>query len=249
VGLRAARKSSGKPAVRLPAKTRTSQARPGAAVKITRNPEASRATILKAARNDFVSNGLSGARVDRIAERSGVNKNLIYHYFNSKEDLYLAVLEGIYASLRERQQDRHLRELPPAEGIRRLVEITFDHFVATPDLIRLMSVENINFGKYLRRSRSIKPLYRDLLETLEILLKRGQDEGKFRRGVDAVDLYLSISGLAYFFLSNQHTLSWLLDHDLTGRKRVQKRRQHVVEMVLGYLISNPHDAVQSEQTT
>ena len=68
-----------------------------------------------------------------------------------------------------------------------------------------------------------------------MLLKRGQEEGVFRANVDAVDLYLSISGLAYFFLSNQHTLSWLLDRDLAARRRVLKRRQHVVEMVLSYL--------------
>ena len=114
--------------------------------KVTRNPEASRARILDAARNEFVSNGLSGARVDRIASQSGVNKNLIYHYFGSKDALYLAVLEDIYAGLRERQRDEDLRELPPVEGIKRLVESTFDHFVATPELIRLMSVENIHFG-------------------------------------------------------------------------------------------------------
>lgn len=246
MGAGVAKKLSGKPAAKRTAKRRGSGGRSGALVKITRNPEASRANILQAARDEFVSNGLSGARVDRIAERSGVNKNLIYHYFNSKEELYLAVLEGIYANLRERQQDRHLRGLLPIEGIRRLVEITFDHFVVTPDLIRLMSVENIHFGKYLRRSQSVKPLYRDLLETLEILLRRGQDEGSFRAEVDAVDLYLSISGLAYFFLSNQHTLSWLLDRDLTGRKRVQKRRQHVVDMVLSYLTSQPQSAFHSE---
>ena len=68
--------------------------------KVTRNPEASRARILDAARNEFVSHGLSGARVDRIANHSGVNKNLIYHYFGSKDALYLAVLEDIYAGLR-----------------------------------------------------------------------------------------------------------------------------------------------------
>ena len=204
--------------------------------KVTRNPEASRARILETARNEFVSYGLSGARVDQIASRSGVNKNLIYHYFGSKDALYLAVLEGIYAGLRERQRDEDLRELPPVEGIRRLVESTFDHFVATPDLIRLMSIENIHFGQYLKRSQSIKPLYRGLLDTIETLLKRGQATGIFRSDVDAIDLYLSISGLTYFFLSNQHTLSWLLDRDLTARRRVIKRRQHVVEVVLGYLL-------------
>jgi TetR/AcrR family transcriptional regulator len=203
--------------------------------KVIRNPEASRARILDAARIEFVSHGLSGGRVDRIAAHSGVNKNLIYHYFGSKDALYLAVLERIYADLRAQQQDQDLRGLPPVEGMKRLVSNTFDHFVATPDLIRLMSIENIHYAEHLKSSASTKSLYGGLLDTIRILLKRGQDEGAFRANVDAVDLYLSISGLAYFFLSNQHTLSWLLDRDLAARRRVLKRRQHVVEMVLSYL--------------
>jgi TetR/AcrR family transcriptional regulator len=217
-----------------PSRTKSKTAPKGAG-KITRNPAASRAKILDAARIEFVSHGLSGARVDRIAAQSGVNKNLIYHYFGSKNALYLAVLERIYADLRARQQDPDLRGLPAVAGMQQLVRNTFDHFVATPDLIRLMSIENIHFGEHLKRSRSIKPLYRGLLDTIQILLKRGQDEGVFRADVDPVDLYMSISGLAYFFLSNQHTLSWLLDRDLAARRRVLKRRQHVVEMVLSYL--------------
>lgn len=209
----------------------------------TRNPEATRARILDAARVEFVTLGLNGARVDRIAEKSGVNKNLIYHYFGSKDDLYLEVLEGIYAGLRARQQDEDLRGKPPVEAMARLVANTFDHFVATPDLIRLMSIENIHYGQHLKRSTSVKPLYRHLLETIEDILRRGQAEGAFRQNVDPVDLYLSISGLAYFFLSNQHTLSWLLDRDFAARRRVATRRQHVVDMVLSYLTHIPtHEA-------
>jgi TetR/AcrR family transcriptional regulator len=219
-----------------------------APAKITRNPEASRTKILDAARIEFVSNGLNGARVDRIAEQSGVNKNLIYHYFGSKDELYLNVLEGIYADMRTHQQDEDLRGLPPVEGMKRLVSNTFDHFVATPDLTRLMSIENIHYGANLKSSQMIKPLYRGLLDTIQILLKRGQAEGVFRGKVDAVDLYLSISGLAYFFLSNQHTLSWLLDRDLSARRRVLKRRQHVVEMVLGYLTTIPPEEADGDDT-
>jgi TetR/AcrR family transcriptional regulator len=215
----------------------------GALPKVVRNPEASRAKILEAARIEFVSYGLSGGRVDRIAAQSGVNKNLIYHYYGSKDALYLEVLERIYADLRARQQDENLRGLPPVEGMKRLVSSTFDHFVATPDLIRLMSIENIHYGEHLKRSKSTRPLYSGLLDTIRILLKRGQQEGVFRANVDPVDLYLSISGLAYFFLSNQHTLSWLLDRDLASRRRVLKRRAHVVEMVLSYLTqASPSEA-------
>jgi len=216
--------------------------------KIVRNPEASRAKILDAARIEFVTHGLSGGRVDRIADASGVNKNLIYHYFGSKDALYLAVLERIYADLRARQQDEDLRDLPPVQGMKRLVSHTFDHFVATPDLIRLMSIENIHYAEHLKNSRTTKQLYGGLLDTIRILLKRGQEQGVFRGQVDPIDLYLSISGLAYFFLSNQHTLSWLLDRDLAARRRVQKRRQHVVEMVLSYLTQiSPVNAAGAER--
>ena len=204
-------------------------------VKQTRNAEATRARLLATARVEFVTHGLNGARVDRIAEQSGVNKNLIYHYFGSKDGLYLEVLEGIYAGLRARQEDESLRDLPPVEAMRRLVANTFDHFVATPDLIRLMSIENIHYAANLKCSTGVKPLYRGLLDTISDILERGQADGVFRSEVDPADLYLSISGLAYFFLSNQHTLSWLLDRDLVSAKRVATRRQHVVTMVLSYL--------------
>jgi TetR/AcrR family transcriptional regulator len=203
--------------------------------KAVRNSEASRAKILDAARAEFVTHGLSGARVDRIAERACVNKNLIYHYFQSKEELYLRILEGIYSELRERQRDLEVRDLPPVEGMRALVAHTFDHFVETPDLIRLMSIENIHYAHYLKQSKVVKSLYIPLLQTLKTLLARGQAEGSFRANVDAIDLYLSISGLAYFYLSNRYTLSWIFNQKLDSPKRLAQRRAHVVEMVLGYL--------------
>jgi TetR/AcrR family transcriptional regulator len=197
--------------------------------------DATRARILAAARIEFVGEGLNGARVDRIAERANINKNLIYHHFGSKDALYLRVLEEIYSALRASQKDSEIAQLPPAEGMRALVANTFDHFVATPDLIRLMSIENIHYGRHLKQSPGVKQLYAPLLDTIRDLLARGARDGVFRSGVDPIELYLSISGLAYFYLSNQHTLSWLLDRDLVSARRLGERRAHIVDMVLSYL--------------
>ena len=61
-----------------------------------RNPEATRRKLLAAARREFANSGLAGARVDEIATRAGVNKQLVYHYFGDKDALYLAVLEWVY---------------------------------------------------------------------------------------------------------------------------------------------------------
>jgi len=200
-----------------------------------RDPALSRQLILSAAQDEFAAYGLNGARIDRIASRVGASKNLIYHYFGSKDRLYLTVLESIYRGMREEQDDLALQELPPIEGMRRLVANTFDHFVRSPALIRLMSIENIHFAKHLKKSTSVKPLYGPLLRTIRSLLAKGQDAGVFRRNVDPVDLYISMSGLAYFYLSNLHSLSWIFEQPLDEPKRLQQRRAHVVDVILGYL--------------
>src|ERR1017187_6632186 len=57
-----------------------------------------RARILDAAIRQFSENGLAGARTEQIAEEAGVNKALIYYYFKSKEDLYAAALESVFAN-------------------------------------------------------------------------------------------------------------------------------------------------------
>ena len=200
-----------------------------------RDPALSRQLILSAAQDEFAAYGLNGARVDRIAQRIGASKNLIYHYFGSKDRLYLNALEAIYRQMRAEQDDLALQELPPLEGMRRLVANTFDHFVSAPALIRLMSIENIHFARHLKKSKSVKPLYAPLLRTIRSLLAKGQADGVFRRNVDAVDLYISMSGLAYFYLSNRHSLAWIFDQPLDEPKRLQQRRTHVVDLILGYL--------------
>ncbi|HWP12149.1 MAG TPA: helix-turn-helix domain-containing protein, partial [Ramlibacter sp.] len=70
-----------------------SRAAPMAADERLRDADRSQATILTAARDEFAEHGLGGARMDRIAERAGLNKRLIYYYFEDKEQLFRAVLE------------------------------------------------------------------------------------------------------------------------------------------------------------
>jgi TetR/AcrR family transcriptional regulator len=62
-------------------------------------PPAARDRILRAATQEFSEYGYSGARVNRIAEAAGVNKQLIYHYFGSKEGVYAEVLQEMLTSL------------------------------------------------------------------------------------------------------------------------------------------------------
>ena len=88
------------------------------------DPERTREDILDVATEEFSEFGLSGARVDSIAEKTRTSKRMIYYYYGSKEGLYLAVLERAYRKIRSLESDLQLAELPPEEALRQLIGTT-----------------------------------------------------------------------------------------------------------------------------
>src|ERR1700758_5154759 len=161
-----------------------------------RNPEATRRKLLVAARREFAANGLAGARVDEIAARAGVNKQLVYHYFGDKDALYLAVLEWVYEEIRAQERKLNLEGLPPEQAIRKLIEASFDHLDAHPDFIVLLNDENRGGARHVRGSRKLEAMHSPLVSMVDKILKQGVRDGIFRRGVNPVHLYISIAGLS-----------------------------------------------------
>jgi len=191
--------------------------------------------LLRAAELEFSTQGFSGARVDVIARRAKINKQLIYYHFGDKDSLYQAVLERTYARIREKELDLNLSGDDPVTAMRKLVGFTLDYCVENREFVRLLVNENILEGKFIRRSKVIKQSSSPLLKLLHHTVRRGVELGTFRNDVDPVQLYISIAGLCYFYVSNIYTLSALFGRDLDCPSALRKRRQHVVDVVLGYL--------------
>jgi len=200
-----------------------------------RNPARNQERILKAATEEFARYGLGGARVDRIAARAGANKRMLYYYYGNKEDLFLKVLEARYAHIRRAELGLHLLDLDPVQGMRRMVEFTWNYYLKHPEFLTLLNSENLHRARHLQRSRDIAAMHSPLIALLRDLLLRGERAGKFRKGVDPVQLYISIAGLGYFYLSNRHTLSTIFERDLLAPKNKAERLKHMTELVLGYL--------------
>jgi len=200
-----------------------------------RNPARNQERILKAATGEFARCGLGGARVDRIAARAGANKRMLYYYYGNKEDLFLAVLEASYARIRRAEMGLHLLDLDPVQGMRRMVEFTWNYYLKHPEFLTLLNSENLHRARHLKRSRDIAAMHSPLIALLRDLLLRGERAGKFKKGVDPVQLYISIAALGYFYLSNRHTLSTIFERDLLAPKSKAERLKHMSELVLGYL--------------
>lgn len=191
--------------------------------------------ILAAAEAEFADKGLAGARVDTIAEESGVNKQMIYYYYGSKEYLYLAVLERAYAAMRQSERELNLENLNPMEAIRKLVEFKFSYYAMNPTIIRLLAGENMQNAKFLKQSSRLRDMHISLIDVLQTVLAAGEKNKTVRPGIDPVQLYFSIAALSYFYFANAATLSAAFGRPLASSDELKKRTDHAIDVILTYV--------------
>ncbi len=201
----------------------------------TRNPELTRAALLDAAANEFAQYGFDGARVERIVNTAGCNMRMLYHYFQSKENLYLEVLETVYSDIRQRERGLDLESLPPLEAILQLTHFTWDHIAANRLFIDIGRNENLVGGRFIKNSKAISEMSSPLIRQIDEAVERGLQTGVFQHKVDALQLYISIVALSAHHLTNVHTLSAVFRTDLSSPEWLDARRSHVEVMVLRLL--------------
>ncbi|WP_462402676.1 TetR/AcrR family transcriptional regulator [Pseudomonas sp. Marseille-QA0332] len=200
----------------------------------TRNAALTRENILKVATQEFAEHGYDGASIEAIVLCCQISKNLIYHYFDSKEGLFIEVMERAYGAMRERQNELTLSG-DPVRDMRELVEKSIQHFIDQPDFHLLLSTENLHKAAHIRKSKVISQMFNPLRAALSEILQQGKDQGVFRQDADWVDLYVSISGLGAYFITNRYTLSYVLDVDLSSPERKASRLKHAPDVIMSYL--------------
>ncbi|HSE77217.1 MAG TPA: TetR/AcrR family transcriptional regulator [Alphaproteobacteria bacterium] len=201
----------------------------------TNDPDKTKQDIIAVATHEFAAKGLSGARIDEIADRTRTSKRMIYYYFGSKEGLYLKVLEEAYRQIRNSESELKLEHLSPEEGLAQIVSATFDYHHTHPDFARLVMNENIHEGKYLAKSKMIQRLNVPAIAALHAIYERGVRAGVFRQGLDPVDLHMSISAMCFFNVSNRFTFSTIFKRDMSSPTVLDARRRITVETILRFV--------------
>ena len=209
-----------------------------------RDATATRARILAAATEEFAARGLPDARIEDVAARAGANRRMIYYYFGSKEGLYLAALEAVYAELVEEERKIDVDRLGPVEAIAELVHLKIDHYTNYPHFIAFLNMENLYRARHLKQSKRISEFKTPFTRVIAQVLERGQRAGLFRKGIDPVDLYISICALGYMYFSNRYTLGVIFDRNLTSPSELKKRKATIVDFVTSYLERYPKHLVR-----
>jgi len=198
-------------------------------------PEANRARIVEAAIDEFASRGFKGASMDAIAARTHTTRALINYYFGSKEKLYIAVLEQVYAEIRDAESELDLDHLPPVDAVRRIVEFTYNYYVEHEGFVSLVVAENQARGQHLRKSRAMRTLNRPIIDRLADVIARGQKQGVFRRDIDPVEVHKAIAALGMFNVTNQYTFGAIFQREMGAKGNLAGRREMVTEVIVSYL--------------
>lgn len=198
----------------------------------TRDAEATKNRILLAAKQEFAKNGLAGARVDMIADKAKANKRMLYHYFGSKDNLFTAVLEHAYADIRAAEQKLKLDDLSPEHALETLVRFTWEYYLKNPEFLRLVNSANLHQAKHLKKSKTIRPIHNQFITMVDKILKRGAQLGVFRDDIDAKQLNITIAALGYYYLTNRHSLSIILDFDFMDKNALEERIDFNINTIL-----------------
>jgi len=225
------RKKTG-PTRRNPATGSRHAARPARGAPRLRDPVATKQRILDAATKEFARLGLGGARVDAIAARAKANKRMIYHYFGNKNRLFLAVLEAAYGDIRAAEQALDLEHLEPEDALRTLTEFTWQYYLAHPEFLTLVNSENLHKARHLKQSRIVGEMFSTLVAMVRNILNRGVRKGVFRKGIDPVQLNITIAAIGYYYLTNRFTGTIIYKRDLMTPQALKQRLAFNVETVM-----------------
>jgi AcrR family transcriptional regulator len=203
--------------------------------KAAKSALGTRERILRAAVNEFAAKGYSGGRIEAICASARVNIRMIYHHFGGKEGLYIAALEETLSGLRSEELKLDFEAAPPMEAMLQLFEFTYEHFAAHPRLISLLSGENLLKAKFLKRSKRTPVISSPVLTQLKKIIERGEAEGRFRPGIDPLQLYVLIVSLSYFHLSNGYTLSVIFEQDIFRSDWLAQHKLIARDVVMRYV--------------
>jgi TetR/AcrR family transcriptional regulator, upper aerobic nicotinate degradation pathway regulator len=190
-----------------------------------------RKNILDAAIKIFAERGLGGARIATISKMARSNDRMIYYYFGSKEKLYIAVLETLYRNMTDAERALALDLTDPMDALRRLARFTMQHYIDHPEMITVLNNENLHRGRHVSKAKSLKRLSSPALELLEKIVDRGIAEDVFRPDINAMQLYIAIMSLNYFYVSNRWTLTAFLGRDLMASDELKAWQDWVWQMI------------------
>jgi TetR/AcrR family transcriptional regulator, fatty acid metabolism regulator protein len=195
-----------------------------------------RRAILDAAIRVFARQGFHNARVSDIAAEAGVAYGLVYHYFDSKDQMLNELFSERWSLLLEagREADRTLES--PREKLAAVAGFIIDSYRHDPELMKVIIVEVTRAANSFGRTHL--PEIREAYDQIEKIVSEAQSAGQFREDVSP-----DFASMLFYGAIEQLLSGWIFEIVPGGDDDYERAKQLVVETICGGL--EPRTAAES----
>lgn len=205
---------------------------------VRRNPDRTRRRLLQAAVKLFSERGFHGVSVDEIVARARSNKRMVYHYFGSKTDLYVAALEEGFGRLSSVEFKALVTQGGPREQLQELLTAYFQFLDTNPEFYRLLLWVNLEEGRPIAKSPA-RLKKNPFQERFRLIVEEGVRQGIFRAPVDIGHLLVNFFGLCLIYYSNRYSLTVSVGMDMESARSRVLRVQQAVDLAFHGLLADP----------
>jgi AcrR family transcriptional regulator len=187
-----------------------------------------RRQILAAAVKVFAQKGFHASRVGDIAEEAGIAYGLVYHYYESKEDLLETIFRTTWTEMLARIGEVEEAGAPAAEAVRQVTALLLRTWRRDPDLVRVLVRE-------VTRNQHVQQEVEEItqaMEALERIIQRGQESGEFRSELDS-----RLSAVVFYGALEEVLSGWVLGQLPDREEDIARAEQNVVAVLTGGLKS------------
>ncbi|SQH42203.1 HTH-type transcriptional repressor KstR2 [Salmonella enterica] len=202
----------------------------------TSNAQSLKEKLLLCAVNEFAEYGYEGARVDNIVKAAECSKQTVYHHFGNKENLFIEVLEYTWNDIRQKEKALDVSGLSPAQAIEKIIDFTWDYYIANPWFLNIVHSENQSKGVHYAKSKRLPDINYSHLELMASLLEKGKALNIFKQDIDPLQVNINIAALGGYYLINQHTLGLVYHISMVSPQALEARRKVIKETILSWLL-------------
>ena len=207
---------------------------PKAAAK--RNPERTKGRLLRAAIRLFSAKGYHGVSVDEIVGLARTNKRMVYHYFGSKNDIYLAALVEVFSRLSDAEIQVSEEATRPDEKLQHLLAAYFRFLDQNPEFVRLLLWENLAQGRHIGLHPELVNK-NPFMDRFRAIIHEGVATGIFRAPQDIKHLLINFIALCFIYYSNHYSLAISLRMNLDSPRNRALRLEQATNLVFRGLMA------------
>lgn len=205
--------------------------------------------LLNVSRREFAAKGLSGARIDDIAQQAGVTKQLVYHYFGSKEALFTHVLDDSSFNIMSELLSIELESMAPPDAIRAFLDHVADQYKNNA-FLGALAQEGIRYHEnHHTPDNKFIGMAPALVRKLDAVLQRGAESGHFISGVDPHLFLATASLLVSGAFTSRYAVSTLVGYCTASGEGMKTWHNHAVEFIMSAISTRrPHHTQHTQRT-